>query len=369
MSNNIIFVSTEDSKDIFTIEVDRDLMTCCRGEVEPLFNINNVTENNSNECRSNGECGLDIGFGSLKEREIDWGEYKQRPIDVILEDRYNPGVFYINSRTTIKRYVPGQPITLLLGDEMQPDVNQGFQDGHRSVAKFSLISGILQFNQTKMAIADFQNACVRLYDFATENVSTIIGFCDSFGRGKVPNSWEEYDENTVKASLDAQFSGILAILYLEKTNKMLVVDNAYKMIVENDFATEKTRALNPALRRKCPRPVHIIADREENHIYINHAYGVSRYNLHTKDIKLLFGFIDETETGESHIDLVPGPFSSAQTGALDSLSWLVRDQVLVAMGRLDNEAIVIVDLIQEQVYSICDGKLALDPQCITFGNS
>ena len=107
---------------------------------------------------------------------------------------------------------------------------------------------------------------------------------------------------------------------------------------------------------QCPKPLHIISNADETEIFINHAYGLSKYNLQTKVITLLVGEIDGTLRGNLHLKLIPGPFHTAQTGSMDSLRWLVQDQVLVSMGRKDNEALVIIDLMQKQIYSICSGQ-------------
>ena len=309
-----------------------------------------------NSSTSNEQCGLDLKLGPLSEKNIDWGGFQQRPIDIIREDRYNPGKFYFNSRTTIMRWVTNQPVTALVGNVTQEDINVGYRDGPSDTAEFTLISDFVQYNQTKMAISDFQNACVRLYDFETDMVSTIVGFCNAYGRGRIPYvSWARFDNTTEKNSLDPQFSGILSIYLLEKWNKLLIMDNAYKLIIQHDFATQKTRLLNIDLFTKSPRPIQVIADQQENNIFINHAYGLTKYNLHTKMITLLFGSIDETLQGNRAIQLIPGPFTTAQTGALDTLRWLQQDRVLVSMGRKQNEALVMIDLEQEQVYSVCIG--------------
>lgn len=352
--DNSINVTTLNSDLIFSIVLDRESLECCS-------KVQGVNTDQSREidfeCRSNENCGLGMEFGPLERFNMNWGGFRKRPIDVIQEDRYKPGTYYINSRTTIKRIVPGEPITLVVGNETQEDVNRGYKDGPSSVAEFSLISSFVQFNQTRMAIGDFQNGCVRLYDSATDIVSTIVGTCDSFGRGIAQNAWDTYDENTVKDSLDAQFSGVLTIILLERWNKLLVLDNAFKVIIQNDFVTKKTSVLDVALVRKCPRPLNVIADAKEDNIYINHAYGVTRYNIDKKESILLFGMIDVSANGGSDITLIPGPFKIAQTGALDSFSWLVPDKILVTMGRMSNEAIVIIDLEQEHIYSLCDGRL------------
>lgn len=327
-------------------------------------------KNNDNVCVDDIHCNLGIKLGPLSAVSIDWGDFKSQPIDVIREDRYNPGSFFINARTTIKKWTPGSPVTLLLGNETQEDVNKGYRDGPSNIAEFTIISDFVQFNRTKLAIGELVNACIRLYDFETDNVSTIVGVCDAHGRGIYPaaDTWEEYDINTEKDSLSPQFSGILSILILEKWNKLLIVDYGYKIIIQHDFIRQKTKILDMGLYLQCPKPLHIISNANETEIFINHAYGLSKYNLQTKVITLLVGEIDGTLLGNLHLKLIPGPFHTAQTGSMDSLRWLVQDQVLVSMGRKDNEALVIIDLMQKQIYSVCSGQSSDHESYLYFHN-
>lgn len=313
--------------------------------------IDGGAEVNENMCVDNESCGLDIDFGSLTKVDTDFD--LTWSIGMIKEDRYKPGTFYFTSGAAIWRYVPGQEVSVLLGNETQKDINSGYRDGRASEALFSLINGFVQLNQSQMAIADYINGCIRLYDFTTGNVSTIVGVCDARGRRIASDNWQS-DHKGMRNSTDSQFNVVYSVIFLERWNKLLCCDNS--LIIQNDFASQKTSLLDSNLYENSPGTRHIIADSEENNIYINHGHGVSRYNLHTRETSLLFGTV--SIAGHSDKDFLLGPFSTAQTGLQERLNWLVRDQVLVAAEDVDVDvqALVFIDLRQEGLYSMCKGK-------------
>lgn len=300
-------------------------------------------------CFDNDNCGLDFDFGTLTKVDMDWDKFKNLPIGMIKEDRYKPGTFYFTSQTTIKRFVLGQPITSLLGNE-----NPGHRDGPASKAEFTLIESFVQFNQTKMAIADPQNGCIRLYDFVTDNVSTLVGICHSQSTTVSTAKWV-YSFEEMKNFTDPQFTSVRSIVFLNKWDKLLIVDTYDSIIIQCQFSSQKTSLLDSQLYRKCPTAYNLVADREEDNIYIKHAHGVSTYNLRSKQVTLLLGNVDDETINNQHSHLLPGPFKLAKIGRLHSFNWLLRDQVLVAISWKDN-AIVIIDMQQEEVYSICQGK-------------
>ena len=43
----------------------------------------------------------------------------------------------------------------------------------------------------------------------------------------------------IKDSLAPQFGGVVGITVLEKSNKLLVLDSAYKLIIQHNFAEQK----------------------------------------------------------------------------------------------------------------------------------
>ena len=159
----------------------------------------------------------------------------------------------------------------------------------------------------------------------------------------------------IKYSLAPQFGGVVGITVLEKWNKLLVLDSAYKVIIQHNFAEQKTQVLDTNLYKNCPGSVLVIAYEDENNIFISYAYGLSKYNLHTQQITLLFGTFDGTT--RKQVELIPGPFTTARTAQMRALSWLLQDKILVALGKAYNEALILIDLKSKQVISICEGKM------------
>ena len=189
-------------------------------------------------------------------------------------------------------------------------------------------------------------------------VSTIVGVCNAFARRIIPYNgiWNQVNNKIhIKDSLAPQFGGVVGITVLEKWNKLLVLDSAYKVIIQHDFAEQKTQVPDRNLYKKCPGPALVIADEDENNISISHAYGLSKYNLHIQQITLLFGTFDGTT--RKQVELIPGPFTTARTGQMRALSWLLQDKILVALGKAYNEALILIDLKSKQVISICEGKM------------
>ena len=260
---------------------------------------------------------------------------------------------------SIRRWVTGEPVSRFLGNVSDAEYNPGgYVDGPSSVAEFSLISDFVQFNSTKMAIGDYTNACVRLYDFETDMVSTIVGVCNAFARRIIPynGTWNHMDNKVhIKDSLAPQFGGVIGITVLEKWNKLLVLDSAYKVIIQHNFAEQKTQVLDTNFYENYPGSVLVKADEDENNIFISHAYGLSKYNFHTQQITLLFGTFDGTTSKQ--VELIPGPFTTARTGQMRALSWLLQDKILVALRKAYNEALILIDLKSKQGICICEGKM------------
>ena len=167
-SDGTNYVSTENSEPaLFKIETQAQSIefheaissvTTTTGLTNPVANFN--TSQLNKLCP---KCPVQVVFGGLTEVNIDFGSYKSRPIDVFVEDQYNPGTFFFNSAHAIMKLTSNGTVEHLLGDLHQS--RKPYAPGNSTTARFALISSILQYNETILLIADYLNSCVREYNF------------------------------------------------------------------------------------------------------------------------------------------------------------------------------------------------------------
>lgn len=269
-----------------------------------------------------------------------------RSIFNIKEDRYNPGSFFLMSRFTIRKFTPGQPITPFLGNPSQ--TLRKHTDGNSTVAEFSqFIFDLVQYNRTKMAIADYFNHCLREYDYETDAVSSIAGDCNDslmpIGKLRLSDRWPARSNF---------MNGIFAVVLVESENYFIVCDHAYGQMVKYDVATQTVELL--VATHYLYSPMSLLLNTQGTEVYVGHPYGLSKVNLATRKVSLLSG--NNTQIDPSvYIAQKFGPFTADSVGSVQCLSWLVPDQVLVAIAEA-NEVLVVANMAERNILASCHGK-------------
>ena len=300
-------------------------------------------------------------LADLEEISILTGNLTSRPIDVLKEDKFQPGSFLHTSVYSIRRYTPGQPSSIILGSDSleypslltQPSARiPGFQyrDGPASQATFSLISDFVQYNNSKMAVADFLMNCIREYDFETDNVTTIIGVCERYSFSTRPL------QSNMSVSAFTRFMVAPQLLqYVESKNSLIFHDFGYEQLLTYDFATKTVRLLDSRLYESLRNVKSLLVNEEGTELYVAHSYGLSVVNLDTMDVKRLVG---ETalDRGDGDRPLMAGLFSEASIGKIISLNWIYNNDVIAAVRLHSPEALLVFDLRKKVVSTHCIGK-------------
>ena len=291
-------------------------------------------------------------FGDLQAVPLDYADYTNghQDIHAIKEDRYNPGTLFLMIGAAIMKYTPGQALTHFLGDINQTEYFV-YEEGNSSVAKFSIIFDLVQYNRTKIALADYVNNCVREYDYETDIVQPLFGEC-----GKLNNyhgSWKDGDNIPGNSNFLAL---VLSIQYVESENYFIVCDQGFGQLSVFDVATSRAMPLLDGIQSsKVPTPLSLLLSKDEKQVFVSHVYGISLIDLTTRQVTSIVGQASLSGDFSTNLPLVVGPFKTATVGLLHHLSWLVNDQVLIANSG-DNQALVVINLVEQTVLASCKGE-------------
>ena len=290
-------------------------------------------------------------FGDLQAVPLDYADYtnKHQDIHAIKEDRYNPGTLFLMIGAAIMKYTPGQPLTHFLGDINQTDYFV-YEEGNSSVAKFSIIFDLVQYNRTKIALADYVNNCVREYDYETDIVQPLFGACHS--TKPLHRIWRDGDS----IPGDHHFlNGVIAVEFIESDNYFIAIDKGIGQLSVFDVASQQAM---PLLHRseslKVSNPSSLLINKNGNQLYVSHKFGLSKIDLNSRYVSLLAGQV-VSEVTHQNAPLVAEPFSSGLVELMTHLSWIVADKVLVGKGE-NNSGVVIVNPEEQIVSASCKGE-------------
>jgi len=274
----------------------------------------------------------------------------------MIEDEYNDGEFYYNSGHLLLKYVPGEPVQHVLGNDyegMGPyDIR--YKAGNSSTAEFALFGGVAQVNETIMLVADYLNNCIRQYDMITDNITEFIGSCE----GTFIQSREILPGQEVPANTHF-LSGPLKIVMIKSQNYLLVMDYGYQLITRYSFEKKTVRLLGDQLSDYLPNPRDILPTSDESAIYVAHSYGLSRVDLSTLEVTIITGEVSSRANNLRNIAFSPGSFDTAVIGYIETIRWLIPDRLMVTIGTRLNEELIFIDLDEKEIYSTCIGMSVL----------
>ena len=292
-----------------------------------------------------------ITFGDMELSEEPPYNLSTSAIDIFQPDRYNPGSFLFNKKGSIYRYTEGDGTTLIAGSPTE----LGLKEGSALQSRFNLIVDILQHKNDKMAIVDFRNHCIRELNMATSRVRTFIGSCHVYSTTGPDFVRMETAEQNVSARADVM-NHPLQVVYVEKDDYYIFFDMLMNNLLKMDVQTDTVACLNAELNRaKLENIMNIMVDTNDKYLYVTHSYALSRIDLDTLEIELIAG-VSVNDDGRNPSAFQTGPFSTAYVGVLSSMIWIIPNRVMAAITSKLNEAITVIDLVNEEVSSVCPGK-------------
>lgn len=271
-------------------------------------------------------------------------------LSIICEDRYEKGTLIMSGYSEgayLFKLKPGRPPTPLVTDLSTPDNGKNVN----GAKIYREIINIAQYNITKIALSEYRpDHCIKEYDTVTKETRALVGVCGGLIVAGLRKN---------ESALSSNFSlgGPSSIVVLEKTRKMLIVDEipafsykySHKRIYIHNFANNSLELFLPGI--DIVNPLSIIASTNESIVYISHHYAITQVSMADRKAVRL--------TGRNSIDgsdiLATGPFKAAgtQTGSLNHLRWLFEDRLLIAA---QEHSLVLIDLKDREVHAACEGK-------------
>jgi len=234
----------------------------------------------------------------------------------------------------------------------QPDQQQlyRYQTGNSSVAEFSVITDMVQYNRTKYALGDYLNNCVREYDSETDMFTPLIGACAEHYRTTVGSL-----QPGVAIAGDSNFiSGTLNIELVESANYFILCDHSYGQVTTYDLNTGLVQLLLNSNDNSLPSPTSLLLSSDDKYLYVSHTNGLSKVDLETRAVQLLVGEAKISLSTDPPVVLSTGAFHGTTLGPLSSLTWLKDNEIL--FGISDNlNTLIVLDLILNQTMGSCTG--------------
>jgi len=252
----------------------------------------------------------------------------------------------------ILKHTPGEPMERFLG---QPDQQQlyRYQTGNSSVAEFSVITDMVQYNRTKYALSDYLNNCVREYDSESDMITPLIGACAEHYSTTVGSL-----QPGVAIAGDSNFiNGTLDIELVESANYFILCDRGYGQVTTYDLNTGLVQLLLDSNDNSLPSPTSLLLSSDERSLYVSHTNGLSKVDLETQAVQLLVGEAKVSLSTDPPVVLSTGPFHNTSFGSLSSLTWLKDNEILFGVSDTLN-TLVVLDLILNQAMGSCTGYYA-----------
>lgn len=278
----------------------------------------------SHTCTAN--CSTNffrVEFGEIK-NYID-AEWKVFHIE---EDLLDSNTLLFTDGSSLKS-TNGSMTTTLVGEAGKLD----YKEGNGTDAEFYFITDFVQWNATTIVLVDINNHCLRVADRMRYETSTLVGMCERPGFK---------DGAGTEARFDYPWS---VIKDLKSSNKLLVTDKDNDAIRQVDVLSRMVMTLiEKSVGLK--RPSGITFDALEENLLITNMYGVSRYNLASRNYTILAG--KDSDFGKEDGSLADARF--LYPAALIPLS---PDVILVA-GTTNNK-LRVLNTVDDSVSSICTG--------------
>lgn len=299
-----------------------------------------------------------ISFGPLAAAFSYDGFFYDDAVSVFQEDIKQPGTFLFDHfGSALLRFTPETGNTTLVCGSTKEQGNVGSGEGQATEARFYLILDIAQINDS-ILIADFAAGCIKRYNVNTGYVSTYIGQCND---ASTEDRWllpEKLQKGPVDASLN----------FLDAPTSIIPVNNGeYFMITVfgEDFIyrfnpeTHTIVSLSPkwGLEKDLPNYRGLLLNTENTIFYTYCVYGLSSFNLTSFEA---FHLIAEN-VYDSHLaaptDMIPGSFFSGVLVRTTFLAWLIPDKLMIATADEEKDALVVIDLENEEFFYLCIGKI------------
>jgi len=296
-------------------------------------------------------CSLQLSVDSLEEVEYNLSMI-YRSINLMVEDEYNDGEFYLASGNHLLKYIQGKPVQHVLGPSFDTDFRQFFLSLDFD-ASFIPIPGLVQLTETTFLISDYRSTCIYHYDVARPFITEFIGNCSIYRSTTGLQPGEELPANITF------LYNPLKIVMIKSKNYLIVLDQGHHPLYRYNFENETVRLLGDDLYRSLPNCKDILPTRDESAIYAAHSYGLSRVDLSTLKVTLITGEVYSGPDNAPDIVFSPGSFDTAVIGYIETIRWLIPDRLMVTIGTGLNEELIFIDLDEKEIYATCLGMLVL----------
>ena len=260
-----------------------------------------------------------VEFGSLEARDylLNISYYGWIGLDTLREDNLNPGSLLYSQSTAILRYTPGMPTTVIAGS-----VNDlGLVNGPASIARFSWIRDFVFYRPDRIAIADFNNHCIRDLDLTYLYVSSIAGICN-----------RDY-------AMLHDFRDPTSIVYLRHQSYFIVSAVHHKTfesgLVTIDLPSGLVSSFNVWSIEGMNR---LLLDESETVLYVGHWDGLAK--------------VDLTSHQPAHLSNLMS-FNFTNFPYIHYMVWLADGEIIAAVT---NHRVTVIDLQLEEIYFLCSGE-------------
>ena len=259
--------------------------------------------------------------------------YNVEDITYMEKDQFQPGnILYINSAA----------MKSLNTSHWQPHVIAGrdnfdeYQEGQGSNARFNFMESFYQRNSTTVIVADSGNNCVRIVDRITNTTSRLSGRCgdpDGFGSIDGPFYSAGFASPSFFVRLPTTVSG---------GHEQLAFKD-FSAVRKIDFTTETVSTM--AQDDQIQQLSALTINPDNSSLYLSFLNGIAKLDLLTNKLTIL-------SLSRRHGRPVDGPLSVAVfESGISSLTFLNPSVLLIS--DYNNDMIRVVDLITEEVTSLC----------------
>lgn len=224
------------------------------------------------------------------------------------------------------RITDGQSATNLVGLATE----WGYKEDVGTEARFNVIRGFAQINETTVIISDTRNDCLRLVNRESLYTSTFTGTCTLDGNND---------------GVEALFHGPGSLLLDPSASGLIVTENGNNAV---RYVNLMTREVSTLINKGLDYPAGIAYDKTRENLLITDNHSILKYNLLTNSLTLL--------SGSNTAGCLDGDLSAARFDHPKEILALDNSNILVADD--GNNRIRVIDTESNSVTSICTGAIA-----------
>lgn len=147
------------------------------------------------------------------------------------------------------------------------------------------------------------------------------------------------------------------IEYNSVDETLILIEYGDTTLFQYSYITKRLKILDRSISDYTVAINSILLNTDGSLLYFAHKYGLSVLNMKNFTVRLLLGVKVLRSKLLYNSPPKQGPFAQAAVGRIENLDWLVPEKMILATKQGDSQAVLFIDLVNENLSAACVGKI------------